>query len=241
MIGIYKITNILNGHSYIGQSICIEKRITTHFWAAYKENLPSYNNYLYQVIRKYGKENFKWEILETMEEVDKSKLNKLEKRYIEKYNTYLDGYNMTSGGEGAEQNLDSGEKNGMAKLTKKDIVIIRELYNNRIIQREAYKLYKDRIGKSGFHKIWNWETWKNILPEYHNEENIKWHSTKARALSSEQASLNAGKIKKEDVLSIRELYDLGLSPSEILEKLSFLPIKEEEVRKIANKEKFKSF
>ena len=54
-IGIYIITNKINNKSYIGQSVNIEKRITTHFWAAFKENLPSYNFHIYQAIRKYGK------------------------------------------------------------------------------------------------------------------------------------------------------------------------------------------
>ena len=31
MIGIYKITNLINGKEYVGQSINIERRIKDHF------------------------------------------------------------------------------------------------------------------------------------------------------------------------------------------------------------------
>lgn len=237
-IGIYKITNITNNKCYIGQSCNIEKRIKIHFWAAFKENLPSYNYQIYQAIRKYGKESFEWQILEILNEVDKNKLNILEQKYILEYDSFKNGYNMTSGGDNAEQNYHSGERNGKAKLTEQDIIDIREAYNNHYLKRDVYILYKDKIGKSGFHKIWNWQTWKEILPEYHSLENIEWHSTKGKALSSEQASLNAGKIKKEDVYLIRELYDSGIPPIEISILLKNLSIQYEEIRRIGKRERF---
>lgn len=155
-IGIYKITNIINNKCYIGQSCNIERRIKTHFWAAFKENLPSYNYQIYQAIRKYEKESFEWQILETLKEIDKNKLNILEQKYILDYDSFKNGYNMTSGGDNSEQNYHSGERNGKAKLTKQDIIDIREAYNNHCLKRDVYDLYKNRIGESGFHKIWNW-------------------------------------------------------------------------------------
>lgn len=239
-IGIYKITNLINNKSYIGQSCNIEKRIKTHFWAAFKENLSSYNYKIYQAIRKYGIENFKWEILKTINEVNKGQLNILERQYIEKYDSFKNGYNMTTGGDVAEQNLNSGENNGKAKLTEQDVIDIREAYNNHVLKRDVYPLYQDKIGESGFHKIWNFETWKNIHPEYHSKENIAWHSSNGRVLSSEQASLNASKIKKEDIYLIREMYDEGLSSIEISELLTELPIQYEEIRRICKRERFRN-
>ena len=55
MIGIYKITNKINGKVYIGQSINIEKRWKQHI------NDPGYN--IHNAIKKYGKENFSFEVL----------------------------------------------------------------------------------------------------------------------------------------------------------------------------------
>ena len=43
-----------------------------------------------------------------------------------------------------------------------------------------YEEYKDKIGKRGLQKLWWFQTWKDILPEYHNEENRYWDSHNAK-------------------------------------------------------------
>ena len=48
---IYKITNLINNQSYIGQSINIEQRIKQHFRNKDKTVIDN-------AIQKYGKENF---------------------------------------------------------------------------------------------------------------------------------------------------------------------------------------
>lgn len=63
MIGIYKITNLINGHCYIGQSINIFRRWKTHINSAFKRTSHSHQYPLQKSIRKYGVENFKFEIL----------------------------------------------------------------------------------------------------------------------------------------------------------------------------------
>lgn len=90
-IGIYKITNKINNKCYIGQSVHIERRWTEHC-------LPSSNSLIANAIKKYGKENFNFEILENcfIEE-----LNDLEEYYIQQYNTITPfGYNVLSYQEG---------------------------------------------------------------------------------------------------------------------------------------------
>lgn len=95
MIGIYKITNLLNGKSYIGQSKNIENRWRNHRWRyKYKERE---HLFLYQAMRRYGIENFSFEVLEECNEED---LDALEIKYIEQYRSFPDGYNMTGGGNG---------------------------------------------------------------------------------------------------------------------------------------------
>lgn len=85
MIGIYKITNLLNGKSYIGQSVHIERRWIEHC-------LPSKSSIISKAIQQYGKNNFKFEVLE---ECSKNQLNQRENFWIQYYNTLTpNGYNI---------------------------------------------------------------------------------------------------------------------------------------------------
>ena len=94
-VGIYKITNKINGKCYIGQSIDIEARWKKH--VSQLDNKAYSRARLYQAFRKYGVEAFEFEILE---ECERENLNELEIAYIAKYRSYQEGYNMTLGGEG---------------------------------------------------------------------------------------------------------------------------------------------
>ena len=76
MIGIYKITNLVNGKSYIGQSINIRKRIINHKSTAFNPQERGYNYPLYKDIRKYGINNFSFDVIE---ECKKEQLNEKEK------------------------------------------------------------------------------------------------------------------------------------------------------------------
>lgn len=91
--GIYKITNTLNGKCYIGQSVDIYKR-----WAEHKSNWmqsSQRNKCLYRAFRKYGIDNFTFEILQKCK---KDKLDEREEYWIKKLNSFHGGYNMNSGG-----------------------------------------------------------------------------------------------------------------------------------------------
>lgn len=102
--GIYKITNLKNNNCYIGQSINIIQRWKDHRKEA-KDIYSDKKEYpLYKAIRKYGIENFSFEILE---ECKVEELNQKEKEYIEKYNSFHNGYNQTLGGDSNSKNYNS--------------------------------------------------------------------------------------------------------------------------------------
>lgn len=96
---IYKITNIQNNKIYIGKTkYSIYNRFESHIRAAFKSNRKYY---FYNAIRKYGKDNFK---IDLIEECDNSILSEREKYWISFYNS-IDksiGYNSTLGGEGGD-------------------------------------------------------------------------------------------------------------------------------------------
>ena len=104
--GIYKIENKVNGKLYIGLSINIKER-----WIAHKVQLRKnihYNSHLQASWNKYGEDSFIFSILEHCE-VDK--LSNREKYYIDLYDTYNNGYNMTPGGENGTTGIYNGNHN----------------------------------------------------------------------------------------------------------------------------------
>lgn len=95
MIGIYKITNTTNNKIYVGQSVYIQRRINAHKSTAFNGLDPSYNHPLYCSIRKYGVDNFLFEIIE---ECSIEKLNIREKFWIDYYDSMVpNGYNLAYG------------------------------------------------------------------------------------------------------------------------------------------------
>lgn len=92
---IYKITNKINGKSYIGQTIQnVKERFYQH--CATKCSKAVSNMAIHRAIKKYGKSNF---TVEVIEEIDSANLNDRERYWIKYYNSYNNGYNSTKGGQ----------------------------------------------------------------------------------------------------------------------------------------------
>lgn len=105
---IYLITNKINGKRYVGQTrTALKVRMSKHYSDAKCE--PGVTG-IDAAIRKYGQENFDVRVLC---ECPEDQLDRLERYYIEVYNTYNSnyGYNLTPGGQGAGAflNLNSQE------------------------------------------------------------------------------------------------------------------------------------
>ena len=96
MVGIYKITNNVNGKVYVGQAIDIKRRWQEHRSHSFLPSHISYNYAIHRAIRKYGINNFDFKILEECEETE---LNEREKYWITTLKSQEDGYNMTQGGD----------------------------------------------------------------------------------------------------------------------------------------------
>lgn len=95
---IYKITNTINNKCYIGQTTQgVERRWQEHKNASKNENGKNYKHPLYMAFRRYGLENFKFEIIEecSIEELDEKEI-----KWTKFYDSYKNGYNITLGGGG---------------------------------------------------------------------------------------------------------------------------------------------
>lgn len=91
---VYKITNKINGVSYIGAT----KRPLNTRWIEHKCSSKKYDYPLYREMKKYGSDNFYISSLGIFP--DETSLNDAEKFFIEYHNTlYPNGYNSESGGD----------------------------------------------------------------------------------------------------------------------------------------------
>ena len=102
---------------------------------------------------------------------------------------------MTSGGES-----NVGEAHPRHKLTKEDIIDIRTRYDNLERRQDVWNLYKDRIGESGFSKIWKGETWKTVMMEVYTPENKAYH---LHDTANKGSKNGRAKITEDDVRQIR--------------------------------------
>lgn len=202
--GIYKITNLINNNAYIGLSINIEKRWQAHKERSLNENNKEYDKVLYKAFRKYGIDNFKFEILE---ECKPEELKSKEIYWIQYYDTFHNGYNATPGGDLVDTH---GEKHPKHKLTEQDVIEIRKLWASKTIStREMYYEYQNKIEKTGFKKIYTWQTWKKILPELNTEENRKWHRENGKSYANSGEKNPKAKITDKEFENIKMRYLQG--------------------------------
>jgi len=92
---VYKITNLINGKTYIGQTVrSVEDR-----WKEHCKPCMKRRSYVANAIQKHGKDNF---YVEELRKADsQSELDLLEKSYISSTDSlYPNGYNLAVGGKG---------------------------------------------------------------------------------------------------------------------------------------------
>ena len=151
MIGIYKITNKINGKTYIGQSNNIERRFKEHKWKS-KET----NKSLKLAYEKYGLENFEFSILELCK---LEELNDKEIYYIKKEKPK---YNRTTGGQGSPNHIVDDETkkilrqkgrnhwNNMSEENKQKIIknnLKGQPIGHKVSKETRLKLRKCNLGK----------------------------------------------------------------------------------------------
>ncbi len=141
---IYKATNKINGKIYIGQTTYpLDIRIKEHIKSTRRRKS---RYYFHKAIKKYGEENFKWEIIAKCNSL--KELNQSEIDMIKKYKTFECGYNLTIGGEGK-----SGYKH--TDETKKKISESLKgeknfFYGKHHTQETIQKISEAQKGKKGF-------------------------------------------------------------------------------------------
>lgn len=145
MIGIYKIENLINHKVYIGQSIHIERRWKEHCY-------PSKNTVIAKAIKKYGKENFSFQVLE---ECSEQELNEKEQFYIKKFNSVIpNGYNIVDYIDGSIAQFTNYDKEvflDIVKDIKENILSFQEISEKYDLNRSS--IYRINSGET--HKMQN--------------------------------------------------------------------------------------
>lgn len=257
MIGIYKITNLVNGKVYIGQSRQIEKRWTQHKKTIKFLEQDKWYNKIYLDMYSLGIENFSFEVVEecTIEE-----LNDREEYWIKYYNSQENGYNITSGGD-CTGKLSSCDVKEIIDLLSDDKIMIdkiAEMYNVsdttiRNINRgdEFYnseleypirpysKSIKMRLRDGNVIKNKNYKDGKYICPicgcEITNKANVcvKCYNMKSRKVKDRPSKEELLKlIKTKSFLEIGRIY--GVSDNAIRKwcKLYGLPYRRKDIKNI---------
>lgn len=128
---IYLYTNKINNKQYVGQTNDFARRKREHNCDAFNENRSGHNDVISRAIRKYGKENFKIELL--VDDLTQEEANFLEDFYINEYNTRVpNGYNVREGGKGAS----------VTRLSKEEIAGIKNALKNGQTYSEIEEKFK---------------------------------------------------------------------------------------------------
>lgn len=183
---IYKYTNKINGKVYIGQTIDEKQRIRSH-------RNSKVEDHFHRAIRKYGWDNFEYEVIfETISsDPDRLKflLNTMEKYFIRKYNSYgKGGYNCTDGGGGILGYLHSEE-------TREKISIAN--WGKKRTEETKRKISEARKGRK------HTEEAKKKLSEINRgkrlSEDAKRKLSEAKKNMSEETKRKIGEAKKKPI------------------------------------------
>ncbi len=170
---IYKSINIVNNKIYIGQTINFKKRLNEHKRNSLNKKSRSYNSYFCRALRKYGWDNFKWEII--YPNIPINQLHNMEKFTIGNYNSYNGhNYNSTIGGEGIfgykhnEETIEKLKINAAGKgnpmygrhHSKYSTNLMSKLKKNKLLTFQ----HKNRMSLSRIGHEYNAKLWKVIDP-----------------------------------------------------------------------------
>lgn len=212
---IYKITNKINGKTYIGMtSFNMEKRWKEHIWESSSSKSHCYNTKFHKALRKYGFDKFEKEIID--ESNDLNSLKKKEIYWIDKLNTYKEGYNSTLGGDG----FSGKQKESHISKRYRSIFCI-ELNKKYRSLKHAEK--ETGVSKSSISECLSGRTdiAKGLTFRYSNNNRLNKKANKLRKTRAEKRKnshtkpivhINSGKIFN----SIREASDFfNLDPSNV--------------------------
>lgn len=225
---IYKITNKVNGKSYIGQTRR-ENGFKGRYphggegiervYIYYKKEIEindrhSHVNYhLFNSIGKYGFENF--EVTEVYDiAFSQQELDIKEKVYIKYFDCINNGYNKLEGGQSIPYN--NGEDIWKSKYCNTQISEAKKMLSENKSLKDITKL--TGINKKDLSSIYSGSTWKGIAEEY-NEEIYKLYNDKRKAREFDC---------DENIEYLEYCYNKGMTLRDILTDIGYFNNEDEE-------------
>lgn len=202
---IYKYTNKTNGKHYIGQTNDLRKRYNCHKSEAFNPKAKGYYLPFHCAIRKYGMENFSYDVLEEIADGESQDfIDNREIHFIEYYHSLVseNGYNLTIGGGGCPKRpLTYEEKLQSSRLfTGKEIQDIQ----NRLMNDEEYddieKIYSPKLKRTFLVNINTGNNFYNPEFDYPLKKNAKsrFSQKEIRAIKNKiKAGVKYADIQKE--------------------------------------------
>lgn len=187
VIGIYRITNNINGKVYIGQSVDCFRRLKFH-------KLHENQELLVNTFNKYGISNFSFDIIHALKEASTEELNDLETMYIEYYKSCdrSFGYNLRQqGGSHGKHAISTCEKISKALTGKKKS----EDHVNKIRSYRASDETKEKLRQKALNR---------------SEETLRKMSESAKVkIFTEEHRRNIGKagMKRVRCIDTGEIFD----------------------------------
>lgn len=141
---VYKLTNKINGKSYIGITrYSSAKRWREHLYDAKKGQPRAISG----ALRKHGATGFEVSIL--YEAADLAELKVVERGLIAQYGTLAPrGYNMTNGGDVSDVVCRSGEDSNRSLLTNEIVIFIRQPINSAITNDDMRTVVAEKFNVS---------------------------------------------------------------------------------------------
>lgn len=201
---IYIYTNKINGHQYIGQTNNLQNRFRGHKSDSFNPNSHSYNYPLHNAIRKYGLENFSFEVLES--NLTQEQANEREKYWIAEKKSHISygGYNISFGGEGYLKEKRTWEElKNIGKVFNGEEI---EDIQRRLLKGEKYdniiNYYSPRLTRTFLSNLNNGRNFKNPNLNYPLKKDFS----------------GEGRFSKEEIQVIKQDIKSGLSYSKIAQK-----------------------
>ena len=196
MFFIYLIKNLINGKVYIGETGNPKRRFSDHIKLANSEGhfAKKKKQAIHKAIAKYGKDNFKFEIIDQF--ATEKEAFDAEIKYIKEYKSKNRnfGYNLTYGGDGT---LISANK----KLSNKQVIqLINDYLNLSITMRELslkYNISRDSIA--------------NMLDRKYYS-NVKMSGKLLKALTEKRSLVErVGNTKRKKSVHVAKPHELNFS------------------------------